>query len=901
MTSATYNILRSQPLQVSQQPPLPRQLLERAMAFHQIGQLADAEQLYLQILRLDAGQFEAQHLLGVLRGQQGRYQEALELIGAALRTRSDWPGALANYGLVLQKLKRHEEALASFDKALAIRSDYFEALNNRGNALSELGRHEEALASYDRALAVRPNFADTLNNRGNALTALKHHEQALASYDRALAVRPDYAEALNNRGNALEDLKRYEEALASYDRALAIRPEYAEALNNRGNVLAALERREQALASFDKALAVSPGYVEALNNRGNLLSELERYGEALASYDKALKIKPGYADALYNRGNVLSELKRHEEAVASYDQALALAPRYPAALDNRGNALLQLRRHEEAIASFDQALAVRPDYAGALNNRGTALKELKRYDEALASLDQALALAPDFADALYNRGNALKEMRRFDEALLSYDRARSIKADHVDAFGFADAVLALCDWSRAEKVIGALTTEVVQGRATVTPFTLLGCTDDPALHLACARAFIKDKVPVLPDPLWNGDVFRHDKIRIAYLSADFHEHATAYLMAELFERHDRSRFEVMGISFGRDDRSEMRQRLVAAFDQFHDVRATSDRDAARLLRELEIDIAVDLKGYTLDARSEILSFRPAPIQVNYLGFPGTMGADFIDYIVADEIVLPIDQQPFYVEKIVHLPDCYQPNDSRRKIAEHAPSRAEAGLPDGFVFACFNNNYKITAPVFDVWMRLLQKVPGSVLWLLRDSAGAENNLRAAATARGVDPARIVFARRAKLPEHLARHRLADLFLDTLPYNAHTTASDALWAGVPMVTCQGRAFAGRVAGSLLHAVGLAELVTQSLDDYEALALRLAADPSRLASLRTRLAQGRETGALFDANRMCRHIESAYTTMWETWQRGERPQSFRVEPQKNNGRFEGHLANTSRVPAP
>ena len=405
--------------------------------------------------------------------------------------------------------------------------------------------------------------------------------------------------------------------------------------------------------------------------------------------------------------------------------------------------------------------------------------------------------------------------------------------------------------------------------------------NDQALLRQCAQNFIKNKIGNFPFPLWQGEVWHNDRIKIAYLSADFRQHPVAYLMAELLERHDRGRFEIIGLSFGPDDRSEMRARLVAAFDQFLDVRAKSDAEVARLLCELKVDIAIDLQGYTRDCRPRILAHRPAPIQVNYLGFPGTMGAEFIDYIIADETVVPFEHQPFYAEKIVHLPDCYQVNDTKRKIAEWMPTRQEVELPEeGCAFCCFNNNWKITPEVFGVWMRLLHAVEGSVLWLFGDNESAERNLRKEAQARGIDPARLVFAGRLPLEDHLARHRLADLFLDTLPYNAHTTASDALWIGLPVVTRLGGSFAGRVAASLLNAIGLPELVTHSIEDYEALALRLAKDPSLLEGYRNRLATNRLTHPLFDTDRFRRHIEAAYLQMWEIWQRGEQPRSFAVE---------------------
>jgi protein O-GlcNAc transferase len=802
------------PFSPSEGGPSLRQLLARAQQAHQSGRPTIAEALYLQILQTQPGHFEAQHLLGVLRAQQGRYGDALALVEGALKARPDSPAALTNHGLILHKMKRHAEALASYDRALAIQPNHVEALNNRGNALAAADRYAEALASYDQAIAVRPDYAEAFNNRGNVLVALDRPQEALASYDRVLMLRPNDAEALCGRAQAFVKLGTFEQALVSYARALAIRPDDADALHDRGNVLA----------------------------------RLKRYGDALRSYDRALAINPRNADAL----------------------------------ENRGNALLMLKRNEEALASYDAALALDPNSVRTLVSRGTAWKNLKRYEEALASYDAALARSPDHAEAHYGRGNALKEIKRYDEALASYDRARSIRPDHPDAFGWVDAALATCDWRRTAGLVGDVAVELAAGRPVVTPFTLLGICDDPALQLQCAKNYLDETMPDRPQPLRNAASNRSGKLRIAYLSADFHNHATAYLTAELFELHDRARFETAAISFGRDDGGAMRQRLANAFDQFHDVQASSDRDVATLIRDLQIDIAVDLKGFTRDARPEILSFRPAPIQVNFLGFPATMGADFMDYIIADRIVLPFDQQRFYPEKIVHLPDCYQPNDSQRAIAEQTCTRREANLPDdGFVFCCFNNNYKITSPVFEAWMRLLAAVPGSVLWLLRDNDGAQVNLRRQAQARGIAPTRLVFADRTTLDVHLARYRLADLFLDTLPYNAHTTASDALWAGVPVLTCQGGTFAGRVAASLLHAVGLPEMVTLGLADYEAAAQRLATDASYLGAMRHRLEQNRRTCPLFDADRFRRHIEAAYAKMWDIRQQGGgAPQSFSIE---------------------
>ena len=622
-----------------------------------------------------------------------------------------------------------------------------------------------------------------------------------------------------------------------------------------------------------------------VSNRGNALRDLKRFEEALANCDRAIALDPDHIGAWINRGIALAELKRFDEALASYNQAIEIEPEHAAAFYNRANTLRELRELGEALRDCDQAIALKPDYADAFNNRGVVLADLEHYDEAVASYNQAIALKPNYADAFNNRGNALQQLKRFDEALASCSQAVRLAPDHKFAFGgMADCAMKLCDWTRWDELSIELRRHVTERISCLSPFVLLGYNDDAALHLSCAQNYVLDRVGATRQSVGSGVICRKDKIRVAYLSSDFRRHPVAYLVAELFERHDRSRFEVIGVSFGPDDGSDMRSRLAAGFDQFIDVRMQSDQDVARLLNDLQVDIAVDLNGHTQYGRLGILAFRPAPIQVTYLGFPGTTGTDFIDYIIADAIVLPFDQQPYYTEHIVHLPDCYQVNDRKRMIASRTPTREEFALPaQGIVFCCFNNTWKITPPVFDVWMRLLRGVTGSVLWLRRANQHAEQNLHKAAAARGIDAARLVFA--DPLPhygDHLARHCLADMFLDTLPYNAHTTASDALWSGLPVLTCRGKTFAGRVAASLLTAVGLPELSTDSLEEYEALALRLANDPLSRSGLRERLRKNRLECSLFDTDRFCRHIEAAYTTMWELWQRGERPRSFSVGPQ-------------------
>jgi predicted O-linked N-acetylglucosamine transferase (SPINDLY family) len=859
--------------------------LGAGLAHHQAGRLAEAEVHYRQILAAVPDHADALHLLGLITYQAGRHETAIELIGRAIQQNGNNPSYYISCGLALQGLKRLDEAVASYDRALALKPDYAEALLNRGLALEELKHFYEALESHDRALALKPDYAEALNNRGNTLQALGRFAEALESYDRAIALKPELAEAHYNRGDTLRDLDRLSEAAASYHRALALKPDLPEVYFNRGDASRNLGRLDEAVANYDRALALKPDYAEALLNRGLALEELERFEEALESYDRALAISPDYVLALYNRGNALRQLKRFNEALDSYDRALAVRPDYAEALNNRGITLEVLKRFAAALESYDRALVVRPDFAEALNNRGNTLDQMEQFDEAVESYYRAIAVRPDLAEAHYNLGTALRFQGRLNEAIASFGRAAALRPNYGVVEWF-NARQNICDWSGYREAEARAREAIKTEPSAAAPLLLLAVSSTHEEQHDCARRVAAKMAVHASDTLPCPQLRPGERIRLGYLSFDFRQHAGAVLIAPLIERHDRRRFEIVGYSYGPDDGSAMRARFIAAFDRFVDIGSMSHRQAAELIHADGVDVLVDLTGFQGHGRTDnlthILAYRPAPIQVNYFGYPGTMGAEFIDYIIVDRFLVPMDQQPFYTERLVQLPNCYQPNDTTRRIAQPAPSRAECGLPEeGLVFCCFNTSYKITPALFDIWMRLLKAVPSSVLWLLERSAPVKDNLRREAIRRGVAGERLAFAPPAAMPEYLARLAVADLFLDTLPYNAHTTASDALWAGLPVLTCAGTTFAGRVAGSLLRAVGLDELVTTSLEEYEALALRLATQPDQLDGLRQKLARNRSTMPLFDIARFTQDIEAAYTRMWDTWAAGQAHAAFSLCP--------------------
>jgi protein O-GlcNAc transferase len=850
-------------------------LLAEALELHRRSAAAEAAARYAEVLRAEPGNADAHYYLAMIACQQGRFAEGVELARKALASNPRHAQAHVLLGRGLSELGQSDEAAASFAHAIALAPDLARAHSHLADLLSDLGRNAEAIESYDRALLLASDTVEDWFNRGLALRAVGRKEEAIASFDRAIAGRPDFAQAYLERANVLSELHRLDDALEGVDRALALDAKLAQAWHSRGIILSGLQRRDEALAAHDRALALKSDLAEAWLGRGNILGELKRYDEAFAAYDTAITLKPDFAEAWLGRGNGHFALRRHGEALAAHDSALALKPDLAEAWLGRGSVFTDLKRYDEAFAAYERALALKPDLAEAWLGRGNLLAELKRSEEAFAAYDRALALKSDLAEAWLGRGNVFFELTRDEDAVAAYHKALSLDPDVKYAAGIQLlAKLRMCDWTDLEAEIAQLLAAIRAGKPASAPFVILAISSSSADQLQCAKSFIADQ-PSFP-AIRGGEIFSHGRIRVAYLSPDFREHPVAHLTVGLFEQHDRSRFEVTGLSFGPDQESAMRQRLKGAFERFVDVKGQSDQEIAEIIRRLEIDIAVDLTGFTKENRLNILARRAAPIQVNYLGYSGTMGADYIDYIIGDRTVIPPAQASFYSEKIAWLPDAFMVNDATRRIAERTPTRSECGLPeDGFVFCCFNNTVKIVPATFHVWMRLLSAIEGGVLWLNEANPAAQANLQREAERCGVSGGRLIFApRMPDIADHLARHRQADLFLDTLPYNAHTTASDALWAGLPVLTCLGSTFAGRVAASLVKTVGLDELITHSLEDYEALALKLAREPSYLACIKAKLAHNRSTFPLFDTKRTTQQIEAAYTTMWQRYQSGEAP---------------------------
>jgi len=697
-----------------------------------------------------------------------------------------------------------------------------------------------------------------------------HFDSAELYLKQILRLQSKNHEALRLLGVIYAQQKKYNEAKNYFNLSLNSFPKNALVHSNLGNVFFELKDYEKALNAYDKAITIAPKYEEAWSNRGNVLHELGRLDEALACHDKAIELKPNYAEAWSNKGAVLHKLHFFEEAILCHNESIRLKPNHAEAWLGKGIALHELNHFEEALFSFSKANEIKPNYAEAWGNRGASLHESMRYTEAVIAFDHAISLKPDYAEALANKAACLRELGHYEDALSNFEKAISLKTDIDWMYGnYLATKTAICNWNNLNEAFDILARGINKGLRTSSPFPVAGIFDDPFIQKKAAEIYIKERYPANESLGPIKKYKKNNRVKIGYFSADFHNHATTYLMAELFELHNKDRFELIAFSFGPVILDNMRERLLRSFDQFIDVEKNNDLEVVQLSRRLQVDIAIDLKGFTLGSRPGIFAYRVAPVQVSYLGYPGTMGASYIDYIIADKILIPSSAQKDYSEKIVYLPNSYQVNDSGRLISNRQFTKQELGLPDdSFVFCSFNNSYKIRPDIYDIWMKILKAVNNSVLWLLADNQSVMTNLKNEAIKRGVREDKIIFAERMPLADHLARHQHADLFLDTTAYNAHTTASDALWAGLPVLTLIGQSFPTRVAASLLNAIGMPELITYSQDAYEALAIELAMNPMKLAEIKQKLTKNRLNTPLFNTALFTKHLESAYTEIYQRY---------------------------------
>ncbi|MBF0294505.1 MAG: tetratricopeptide repeat protein [Magnetococcales bacterium] len=736
------------------------------------------------------------------------------------------------------------------------------------------GRFADVEEQARLLLARHPDDGFFWKALGVALQARGGVAEAAMAMERAVELQPDDGQGWINLGILCQKLGRLDGAEGALRRALTLDPGSVAACFNLANVLAARQRSGEAEAAYRQALRLNPEQADVHFNLGVLLHGLDRLPEAEEAFRAAIRCRPDHLQARGNLGKVLNESNRPIEAEKVLGEALRLQPEYAEAINNLGVSLNLQQRGTEAEAAWREAMRIDPGMAGAFNNLGVMLAGQDRVTEAEALYREAVRLAPMEAGAWRNLGNLCWDRGDLAESLTCYRRALAIRPDFQGALSdLTYALMYACDWPALAEVLPVLQEGLRAGRGEVSPFKLLFLPVTPldqrtAATRYCARHnFMAAPAVVAPRPA--------RRLRIGYLSSDFREHAVASLLVEVLERHDRERFEIFAYSNTADDGSTLRARIVAACDHFRPVHGLADPVAARCIAEDGVEILVDLQGFTKGSRLGILALRPAPVQVTWLGYPGTLGdARLADYLIGDPIVTPPEHAGHFGETLALLPHCYQPNDRKRRTAA-IPTRSMAGLPEeGLVFCSFNQGVKFNPESFDLWCQLLRAVPESRLWLPDQGSVPVDRLRGEAGLREVDPERLIFAPRLPdIADHLARLALADLALDTFPYTSHTTGSDALWVGVPLVTRIGETFASRVGASLLHAVGLPELVTTDWEGWFDLALRLARDPNRLQAIRRHLLQDRERHPLFDTVRFTRNLERLYGRMWEQYRAGRR----------------------------
>ncbi len=845
----------------------------KGSALQNLDRNNDAIESFDRALKLNPEYADAYSNRGLALENLGRDQEALLCYHEAIKIKSDQAEFYYNRGNILQKLNLYSEALKDYQAAISINPNYGNAYYNCGNTLRELGHFNLAIGAYDKAIELLSNKSELYNIKGFCLYELKEFESAIASYDIASALNPGNFQAFYNKANALIELKKYEEALINYDITIGLNSNYIEAYCNKGLTCSKLSWHELAIKNYEEAIKLDSENAEIYFNLGNEITKLGQFEKAIEIYDKAILIKADYANAFVNKGIALKELKKFNEALECYEKAINLNPNLVEAYCNLGVVQYNLKKLNDSIKSYKKALVLKPDFWEAYANLSASLCELSLYDSAIESCDKAIALNPSSADAYANRGLAFNMLNQLEAAVDSYDKAYQLKPNMPYLLGYREQTKrSICDWSSLSDTIAICKSGVKNIENLVSSFVILNLLDSPELHLSTAKRY-SSKFLIESE---NSKLIKRDfngRLRIGFYSSDLYYHPVSIWLAEQVENHDKTRVELFAFSL-KPVFDPMRSRLMASFDHFFDVESMSDPEIVTLSRQLGIDIAVDLNGHTgVTSRTGIFANRVAPIQVSHLGFPASMGANYIDYFISDHVSVSDSGRSFFTEKIAYVPSTFT-YDRQRRLSDEQLTRAHYGLPEaGFVFTCQNGCIKLTPEVFDIWMEILKAVPGSVLWLLKSNGTAEKNLIKEAQSRGVESDRLIFVARevvpidqepARIAKYLSSYKLADLFLDTWPYNAGTTAVDALWAGLPVLTKIGNSPVARMVAGILSSIEINELITVSKEEYMNLAIELATKPERLALIKQKLQMNRLTTKLFDPVGNTRYIENAYIEM-------------------------------------
>ncbi|TMW57793.1 hypothetical protein Poli38472_014396 [Pythium oligandrum] len=865
-------------------------LLLGALHF-QLGNYSECIFYNQQCIRVDPNFAEAYGNLGNALKEIGDIMGAIQFYLKAIRLHPRFSDAYNNLANSYMQIGQISDAIETYKMALLLDPSLVDAHSNLGNLYKAQGRYEDAKMCYTEAIRVKPTFAIAWSNLAGVYKDVGHVELAIDHYHEAIRLAPDFADAHSNLGNVFKENGRVQEAIEAYKRAIAIRPEFAIAHGNLASAYYDAGQIDLAVHTFRHAIQLEPNFPDAYNNLGNALREMGQLEQAINCYRTALRLKPDHPHAYNNLGNALKDKGMVKEAIHCYATAARLMPQFAAAHSNLGSVLKEQGKLDQALAHYQEAITIDPNFADAYSNMGNVFKDLNRLEEAIQCYSTAIRLKPHFPDAYSNLASAYKDGGRIDDAITCYRKALSLRPNFPDAFAnYFHSMLFICDWQSREgdlkKLVQFLDAQLAMDNVlpSVQPFHALVYPLSMQCFLDISRRYAeraKLNVSLVEAPsLRYKSKKSQERLRIGYVSSDLGNHPLAHLMQSVFGFHDKKQFEVFCYSTTPDDGSIWRRKIMGEVEHFKDVSMMNNGDAAKLIHADGIHILVNLNGYTKGARNEIFALKPAPIQVSYMGFCGTLGADYVQYMIGDAVVVPPEHRRYFSEKIINMPHSYFVNDHKQSArdvldVEKCPSRAHYGVPeDKFVFCNFNQVYKIDPATFRTWMNVLKRVPNSILWLLRFPPLAEANLRAEARAQGVKDNRLHFTDVAPKDEHLKRGYLADLFLDTPECNAHTTGCDILWGGTPMVTMPKDRMASRVASSLLKAADLSDLITTTLDEYEELAVALASDKDKLWEVRCRLEDGRLTCPLFDTARWVQNMEAGLRMAWDRHEAGLEP---------------------------
>ena len=847
----------------------------RGACFAGLDQKNLAIENYEKAIALNPGYAKAHYNLAGALYELHDFHASILSYQDALAIEPDYAEAHNNLGNVFKEVGQLDAALKSYKKAVTLKPDYVEAYYSLGATFYDSEKLEEAVDCYSKVVQLKPNLSLIHNDLGNILRELGRPDKAVLSYEKAILIDPDFFEVYFNLGVTFQDMKDHSNSVYYYKKAVENNDNHPEAHNNLGVAHKELKEYDLAIKSYEKAIELKPEYADAYSNLGNLFKDLGQLDKAIKYHEQVIDFQPENADAHFNMGMILFDYGRFDSAIDCYKKAIKADNKYIEAYNNLGLILLESGILDEAKKYFENASIINPKDALAFNHLGIVYRRLRNLNDSTKCFEKAISINPSYPDAFVNLGNVLKDINSFDKALTNYQRAYELNSSVDYLLGkILHTQMHLCIWDDFSKQLKELEVQINDNMKRVDAFTFMALSDNPRLQQKVSEIYAKDKFPknnILPEiDLYTG----HSKIRVGYFSGDFREHPVSSLTANLYETHNRDQFEIYAFSFGSDTNDQMNLRIKSGVDHFHDVQSMSNKDIVLLARSIEIDIAVDLGGLTSGGKTEIFAMSVAPIQLSYIGFLGTMGAPYYDYLIADPITIPMENQHFYSEKIAYLPS-YQVNDSKETPPEVFFTRKDIGLPEtGFVFCCFNNTYKITPDTFDSWMRILKSVKDSVLMIYVDLDSAKKNLMNEASLRAVDPNRLIFAKRLDRANYLARYRVVDLFLDTLPYNAATTASDALRMGLPVLTCQGESFASRMAASVISALNLSELITNTREEYESMAIELATSPKKFKAIKDKLNINLSIAPLYDTAKFTENLESVYTLMYQRYHDGLEP---------------------------